>query len=217
MPDHPDSLNCRMPKTLLYFADPMCSWCWGFEPAMARIRELAAGKAQVQLFLGGLRPFTEKAMTEHSKAATREHWGHVHEASGQPFDFAFFERDGFVYDTEPPCRAVVAVRRLDPELAFPMLTHLHRAFYALNRDITDTETLTELAGEIGIPATDFQISFDDKATKEETLADFAYTHRTDIGGFPTLIGVADGKAALLTMGYQPFDNLKAPLAAWLDT
>lgn len=204
-------------KTLLYFADPMCSWCWGFAPAMARIREMAAGRADVQLFVGGLRPFTEKAMTDKAKAATREHWDHVHDASGQPFDYAFFARDGFVYDTEPACRAIVAVRRIDPDLAFPMLERLHRAFYAENRDVTDTDVLTACAGDVGLPATDFQIAFADKATQEETLVDFTYTQKSGIGGFPTLVAVEDGKASLVTMGYQPFEVLADGLAGWLDT
>ena len=30
---------------MLYFADPMCSWCWGFNPVMARVREAYGERA----------------------------------------------------------------------------------------------------------------------------------------------------------------------------
>jgi putative protein-disulfide isomerase len=35
-------------------------------------------------------------MNEAAKRTTREHWEHVREESGQPFDFTFFERDWVV-------------------------------------------------------------------------------------------------------------------------
>jgi putative protein-disulfide isomerase len=41
---------------LLYFADPLCSWCYGFGPELARL--LAAhADATLELVMGGLRPF----------------------------------------------------------------------------------------------------------------------------------------------------------------
>jgi len=35
----------------------------------------------------------------------------VRDASGQPFDFDFFARERFVYDTEAAARAAVVMRR----------------------------------------------------------------------------------------------------------
>ena len=26
-------------KTLYYVADPMCSWCWGFQPVLEKVKE----------------------------------------------------------------------------------------------------------------------------------------------------------------------------------
>jgi len=39
-------------------------------------------------------------MDDKSKAYVRHHWEQVQESTGQPFSFEFFERDGFVYDTD---------------------------------------------------------------------------------------------------------------------
>ena len=205
-----------MTKTLLYFADPMCSWCWGFQPVMANIREKTAASADCVIFTGGLRPFTEHVMTNEDKAKVRGHWGHVQEASGQPFDFDFFERTDFTYDTEPACRAVVAVRRLKPEFAHPMLDRLHRAFYAENRDVTDADVLADLAAEVGVDRSDFQIAHAADETKQETLADFHYAQRSQITGFPTLVGVTEGaKPMLLTIGYRPWADMEPAIDDWL--
>src|SRR5215212_11330318 len=133
---------------LIYIADPMCSWCWGFSPVIDAIRARFGDALPIRLILGGLRPGTTEPMHEKAKRTTREHWEHVREASGQPFDFAFFDREGFVYDTEPASRAVVVARRSAWGLA--MLRAVHRAFYAQNRDVTRAEVLADVAAEVGL-------------------------------------------------------------------
>ena len=62
-----------MSKTILYFVDPMCSWCWGFAPVMEKVRAQIGDKAEIQVFVGGLRPFTEQAMTDKDKSYVRNH------------------------------------------------------------------------------------------------------------------------------------------------
>ena len=86
---------------LIYIADPMCSWCWGFAPTIESISQRFGESLPIRLMMGGLRPGTTKPLDQAGRRTIREHWEHVREASGQPFDFRFFEREDFVYDTEP--------------------------------------------------------------------------------------------------------------------
>lgn len=205
-----------MNQQLIYFADPMCSWCWGFSPAMDDVADRFGDRLPIRLILGGLRPGTTDAMDAESKQMIRGHWEHVREASGQPFDFAFFDREGFVYDTEPACRAVVAARRLDPAAAMPMLKRLHRAFYAENADVTDRAVLCELAEEAGLDRAAFEAAFDAPETAEETRTDFAIAYHSGVTGFPTLIvgSEADGYAAV-SRGYQAAGRIEALIEGWL--
>ncbi len=71
------------------------------------------------MIMGGLRAGNTQAMRQEDKDYIRNAWTRVNAATGQPFDHAFFDREGFVYDTEPACRAVVTVRKLKPQLALP--------------------------------------------------------------------------------------------------
>jgi len=41
---------------LWYFADPMCSWCWGFSPVIETLRDEYRERMKTALVLGGLRP-----------------------------------------------------------------------------------------------------------------------------------------------------------------
>ena len=206
-----------MSKTILYFADPMCSWCWGFAPVMEKVRAQIGDQADIQVFVGGLRPFTEHAMTDKDKSYVRNHWTHVQEASGQDFDFTFFDREDFTYDTEPACRAIVAVRKIEPKLAIDMLNRLHKAFYSEGKDTTDAEVLADLASEVGLPRGDFEIVFADEQTKQETLGEFQYAQRSGIQGFPTVVGVdGDTPPVALTMGFRLWDAMEPAVEGWLS-
>ncbi|HQT79111.1 MAG TPA: DsbA family protein [Rhodopila sp.] len=212
---------------LVYFADPMCSWCWGFSPVIEAIERDFGSTLPIRLVLGGLRPGTTEPMTDDGKSEIRSHWEHVHEASGQPFDMEFFARDGFVYDTEPCSRAVVVMRRAGMPAALAGLRRIHTAFYAENRDVTQLEELTAIAVELGFPEAGFRSAWNSDEAKLETQRDFALSQASGIRGFPTLIaGIGqapedeqspngqDAEYALVTHGFQPAGRILPALHKW---
>ncbi|MEF2549818.1 DsbA family protein [Aurantimonas sp. A2-1-M11] len=198
----------------IYFADPMCSWCWGFAPTIARIRETYGDALPIRVVMGGLRPGTEEPMTAASRSEIRHHWEHVQERSGQAFDFGFFDREGFVYDTDPAARAVVAVRAEDRSLELPYLERVQRAFYAENRDVTQPEVLADLAAEMGLEREPFLMRHGSEAVRDATRLDYATSRNAGVQGFPTLVvgPNAEGTYTLLTHGYRSPDELM-PLVA----
>ncbi len=203
---------------LIYFADPMCSWCWGFVPVMAQIRKVWGDDLPIRLVMGGLRPGTDKPVTEAAKASMREHWGHVTEASGQPFDYGFFDREAFVYDTDPAARAVVLARRYDENLALAYLVRIQGAFYAQNRDVTDFDVLADLAAELGFLRDPFREAVAAEDVKHETWRDYATSQRAGVTGFPTLIAGPgqDGTYVALSRGWNAPETVLPMIERWLE-
>ncbi len=202
---------------LVYFADPMCSWCWGFSPAIAAIEQQYGDALPIRLILGGLRPYTTEPMDPATMAQRREGWQRVGAASGQPFDLRFFDRERFVYDTEPASRAAVVLRRRSAAAALEALRRLQSAFYAENRDVTQTEVLGDIAAEMGADRTAFLAEFESAAARDETRQDFTISQQVGVRGFPTLIaGTGQGNSYdLLTNGFQPAPQVLQTVAAWL--
>lgn len=202
-------------KRLFYFADPMCSWCWGFAPVIGAIEADLGGRVPLRVVVGGLRAGETRPMDDRAKEYVREHWRRVAETTGQPFDFAFFAREGFVYDTEPACRAVVAVRNLVPEASLGYLEAVQHAFYVKGRDVTDAQVLADLAGPFGITPEVFAAVFAAAEIAAATAADFALAQAAGISGFPAIVLADDAGALLLTLGYRPYPALKPDLSRWL--
>ena len=196
---------------LLYFADPLCSWCYGFAPELTKLLERHPD-ARLDLVMGGLRPYNTKPTTPEFKAMLREHWRHVATASGLPFSEAALDRAGFIYDTEPACRAVVTARDMDVAKAYPYLKAIQRAFYRDGRDATSGDVLAEIAAEACYERDTFRMNLDAELMREEVKADFATTLTLGVSGFPTL-GVSYGaQLFLVTTGYVTDDVLEYRLA-----
>jgi putative protein-disulfide isomerase len=157
-------------------------------------------------------------MTEAAKRSTRGHWEHVRDASGQPFDMAFFDRESFVYDTEPASRAVVVVRRGGTGPALAYLKAVQHAFYAKNRDVTDPDVLADVANEAGFGRDGFPDEIRSEEARQETWTDFAISQKAGITGFPTLLAAPRQGAeyGIVTQGYQPPERIVPVLDRWLE-
>ncbi|MEO8153771.1 MAG: DsbA family protein [Rhizobacter sp.] len=203
---------------LIYVADPMCSWCYGFARPLDELlaQPGEAAPLQLALVMGGLRPFTTEAMAPERAAELAGHWHHVAEASGQPFAQApntALHIPGFVYDTEPASRATVTVRTLWPKLVWRYLKAVQHAFYADSKNVTQPEVLADVAEGLGIPRADFAKAFASQEMRDATLADFAQSQSWGIRGFPALIAEHGDHLHLVGQGFMPIDALRERLAA----
>jgi putative protein-disulfide isomerase len=206
-----------MSTRLLYVMDPMCSWCWGFSPvAEALVEQAGAAGVPLHLVVGGLRTGSGASLEPSTRRYILKHWQAVQETTGQVFRFEGALPDGFVYDTAPACRAIVAARSLAPDVAWRLVKEIQQAFYLQGRDVTHGSVLAELAEKAGLPRIEFAEAFDSDEQHAATASDFSWVQDLGIAGFPTLLAERNGQLALLTNGYQALDVLQPLLGRWLE-
>ncbi len=162
-----------------------------------------------------MRAGNTRAMTEQDREYIRGAWTRVGAASGQPFDFSFFDRAHFVYDTEPACRAVVAARSMAPSKALAMKAAISSAFYGHNRDTTSAEVLADVAAECGLDRAAFLEKFLSPDIRNETFRDFLIAKDMGVEGFPCLVVGQAEQYALVTSGFRPIDGMIEALEKWL--
>lgn len=207
--------NNRPDRLLLYFADPMCSWCWGFSPVIDEIKQCYGDNFKIALILGGLRPWSTEAMTSSLRTEILHHWHEVHHRTGQPFNFENAMPEGFVYNTEPPSRAVVTMGMIKPEVVFHYFKAIQSAFYTEQKNVTQQSILLDLASQFEIDIDAFQARFQSEELKKKTFTHFQKAHVYDVRGFPSLVlENSDGKYRL-TNGYRTFKKIKPEIETWL--
>ncbi len=199
------------PPTLLYVTNPMCAWCYGFTPVVRRLHALWYGRLKVQVLFGDLQAHTDEPLDQEDKDSMAVSWHRVQQETYLPFDFRFFTRNNFVYNTEPACRALLCVRLLRPVLSLEVLRAFHSAFYVDGLDLTDTEVLVHLVGLFGIRENLFLALFESEEIMDQMESEFSYVDEIGAVTFPSLFVQTERGIERLADGYVPLDVLEQRL------
>jgi putative protein-disulfide isomerase len=203
---------------LIFIGDPMCSWCYGFGKELSELLS-EEPSLSLQIVVGGLRAGSTEVLDKAGKQFRLSHWARVEAASGLPFNrAALMGRQGFVYDTEPICRAVVTARLIAP--AAPLLDvfrALQRAFYVDGQDTTDAHVLAHTTAD-ALTALGYVTSmttvlerFMAKETIAQTSEDFAKVKLWRIHSFPALMSEKDGQRHSVASGYMSTADMRQAL------
>lgn len=199
----------------IYVGDPMCSWCWGFAPALERLQKRYT--IPLRTVMGGLRTGSSaEPMDTEARRSMGRYWENVAERTGQPFTQAALQRDGWSYDTEPSCRAVVAMRELAPAETLRWVARLHRAFYVEGVDITDLSVFPRLLDGFEVDPERYTEALSDTATLERTRQDFEEARSYGVAGFPTLLFRDGEELGTITRGFTPWEQLEPALTRWIE-
>jgi putative protein-disulfide isomerase len=192
----------------VYIADPMCSWCYGFAPELNALLTHYPDAA-LDVIVGGLRAYNQTPATAEARAQTKGYWQQVASATAEhnlKFNSAALDLPGFIYNTEPACRAIVAIRQSNqPEIAKRALEMFHAlqiAFYADGRDITQGAAIAEVAANMGIDGGAFLQAWQSEQLFQMTRNDFLAVQELQINGFPFLAIDVDGKLVVIARGYE---------------
>jgi len=185
-----------MQTTLYYVHDPMCSWCFGFEPTRARLFSALAGRIQIRRMLGGLAPDSEAPMPETMRIGLQQTWQRIEQViPGTEFNFDFWTNCAPRRSTYPSNRAVIAARLQGDEQDARMTARIQQAYYREARNPSDNETLIDLAADIGLDVERFSEDLVSEATQHELLSEIRESRAMGIDSFPSL---AIGNAGSLT-------------------
>ncbi|MEA3372678.1 MAG: DsbA family protein [Campylobacterota bacterium] len=190
-------------EKIIYVADPMCSWCWGFAPEIKKLRASLPKEITFSLIMGGLR--NGHVWDNSFKNHLKENWEKVAALTGQPFSQTLLEQSAFNYTTEPACTAVALTREIDEPLAFDVLFALQNAFYAEGKDITQEDVIVELLS--GFDLKGFERSFKDKKSRELARQDRDRARLYGAASFPALILLDDQGHLSVIRGYRTYETL----------
>lgn len=199
--------NIPTKPQLIYVADPMCSWCYGFAPEYTRVVNYFKDDVDFSLIMGGLRPYNTETIDDNMHHFLKTHWLEISQRTGQPFAYGILEDSTFVYDTEPAARAVVVIRHMKPEIEFDFYKAVQAAFYADNKNTNETATFVSIAEQYNINGQEFRTKFESKEFKDLTRQDFMDAQGMGVRGFPTVLLKTGDEFQLISNGYTASENI----------
>lgn len=170
--------------TLYYYHDPMCSWCWGYRPTAELLFSKLPENVSLENVLGGLAPDDHEPMSVEMRATISGHWKRIQEMLGTEFNFDFWRICDPRRSTYPACRAVIAASKQNREE--DMILAIQRAYYLRAMSPSDPGTLEQLAQELELDVTNFDIDLRSAETETALQQQIAHSRSAPIQGFPAL-------------------------------
>lgn len=195
--------------TITQYTDPMCTWCWGSEPIVRRLRVVLGDQIRIRYVMGGLvkdfEEFYDAANDISTPADVAPHWEEASRQHGMPVDTTIFEIDP-AQSTYPASQAFTAARLQDTDLAHRYLRRLREAYTTQVRNVNDRSVQVDLAQSVGLDLDAFTAALEDGTAREAFEADLARTRESGIRAFPTyeITGPSDEQ---VLAGFQTFDDL----------
>ena len=163
-----------MKPEIIYLFDPLCGWCYGAGPGVARLAVepgITVTLQPVGLFAGaGARPMDPGFASYIVKADER-----ITAMTGQPFSDTYRQNVLFGgtqrIDSGPANLALTAVRQTAPDELHKALKALQAARYVDGKDITSPAVLLEILNDAGLQAASERLAAAD-GTLEASMQDW---------------------------------------------
>lgn len=185
----------------MYIADPMCAWCYGFQPELHAFLTQYVD-AKVDWIMGGLAPDNAKPMEEGLRKTIADYWYQIEQKTQVQFNHDYWQSNTPYRSTYLACRAVIAAQALRSNSAEQMVKAIQSAYYQQAQNPSLQATLVSCATYIGLDAevfTDTLLSPSTEATLQQHLA---LTQQLRVSGFPALFYITnDNEAYALTLGF----------------
>ncbi|MBF9219893.1 DsbA family protein [Hymenobacter ruricola] len=211
----PETTPAHLPE-LLYIQDPLCGWCYGMSPVIQQVQQDFAGRLDVSVLCGGMVKGEDVGPIADVWDDLRRSLPEVEEVTGVQFGAAFKalgEAGDYVYDSEPPSRAIAAFRHLtqDPARTVVFAHAVQLALFRDGQDLNDPSVYNNLLAPFGVDAVDFQRRWAAPETARAAQQEFAAVARIGVEGFPTAVVRVGEQGYVLARGYQPYEQLRAGL------
>lgn len=172
----------------VYVMDPMCAWCYGFQPELEQFLDKYPS-AQVDWVMGGLAPDTDQPMDNALRETISCYWYQIEERTQVTFNHDFWQLNTPYRATYSACRAVIAAESLAEKSSQKMVSAIQSAYYQEAKNPSLQQTLIDCASAINLDKHQFLRVFQSEQTEQKLQQHLGISRQLQVNGFPALFSV----------------------------
>ncbi len=201
---------------LYYIFDPMCSWCYAFQPNWLALQNHLPKNVSVGYVVGGLASDSDEPMPSEMREKIQEIWNHIERVvPGTQFNYEFWEVNTPVRSTYPACRAILAAKDQGGEFVLPMLQAIQKKYYQDAKNPSLQTVLHSCALEIGLDSDQFSQDLTSDKIELELQNDIKKARSLVGNSFPTLCLVHQNKQFPILIDYSNWETMCDEITAAL--
>lgn len=195
------------------YTDPYCTWCWGSEPILQKLKEQYGEQIKIRYVMGGLvkdiKQFNDPANGiggEYWYQEVADHWLEASNHHKMPVDErVFYDMKNEHFSTHPACIAYQSAIFQGEQIAHRYLRRLREAASIERQIIQNREVQDALALEVGLDVDQFRERIESGSALKAFNNDRLECQRKAIHGFPSYIVKVNNDEVLLR-GYIPYQT-----------
>ncbi len=205
MKEQPVTIN------LYYVTDPICSYCWAFEPVLHRFLEQFGDYFNFHTVMGGLLEKWNDGPIDpehgiYKPADVASHWKEVSEISRMPIDGSLMI-DNPITSSYPPSRVFKIIQKYYGDAkAFAYLRRAREELFVCNKNISNVAVNIEIIHKLNLDGTaiahEAETPFGQKLLEE----DFSLARSLGAAVFPTVVFVNEMKEGVKIVGNHPLED-----------
>jgi len=189
-------------NTLYYIHDPMCSWCWAFQPTWRKVLKELPSHIKVNYLLGGLAPDNDLPMPLQTQKFVQDNWIKIQKVvPGTEFNYDFWTLNEPRRSTYLSCRSVIAAKKQHPDFEVLMTEGIQKAYYLNGLNPSNEDILISIAKDIGLNEELFKEDLKSSKVNDLLLDQIHTTKTMPINGFPSLVLVIENNLKRIKIDY----------------
>lgn len=205
------------PTVDLYYAtDPLCSFCWAFEPTLLKFRyHYKNYLSDDTILMGGMIPSWDTFGGDQGNGIQKatdvtHHWQEIGQHTRMPIDGTIWTEKP-IDSSYPSARVFEIVRRDFPEAADRTLRQIREAVMLRNQDISEKSILKSVLEKVGLNSQSILEAAESTAGEELLMKDLQMVQALQASGFPTVVLVNNQNQGLKIVGAKPYEALVSAL------
>jgi putative protein-disulfide isomerase len=198
--------------TIRIIVDPLCGFCYAFEPEMQKIVSMYSDKFVFDVVPGGM--IIGENEGPINKVAPHIAFGYkdLEKMSSSRFGDKFLndimKTGTYTMSSEMPSIAITIMKNLQPENTLAFAYEIQKMLYYDGISLNDPENYRALAIQFNLDANDFIAKLQMPEWKVKTYALFDQAEKLGATGFPALVLKRDDTEYLFQSGFENFEKMK---------
>jgi putative protein-disulfide isomerase len=206
-------LAALMPKkdTITYVFDPLCGFCYAFEPEMKKLEAKYKDKFVFEIISGGMVLGKQEGAISVVAPHIAGGYKDLEKLSSARFGDAFLTKimkpGTYKMSSEMPSIALEVFKSMQPENAIAFANDVQIMLYYEGISLNEAANYAPLATKYGLNGKEFVQKINQSEWKTRTYAQFAEAEKMEISGFPAVVLKQNNKIQVLYSGFETFENM----------
>ncbi len=193
---------------LFYIHDPMCSWCYAFNPSLTQLHKNLPSSIYFRYLLGGLAPDTTEPMPVELQKTIHQIWLQIENTvPNTQFNYDFWKLNTPFRSTFPACRAILAARKQNSSVETKIIHVIQKTYYQQAKNPSLQITLEECAIEVGLDSNEFIKDLDSAAIENELKNEIKLARSMGIHSYPSLCLLHNNQQFFISIDYLNYQTM----------